>query len=379
MPFPLTPLPAPLPPPTITVTPNEPRTLLAVGSHSGLTHILARNPHISHVGDSSLLLHSAPAGASESTWVPAASIPVDPTAPGSISAVGFAPPHGGALVATGSSSGVVCIWAPPLPVPSSSSPPTTNAWPPTTNTWDLVVRLHATGRRISAVTFHPDASYPLLAVGSEDGYVRIYAPTGRQPAWDLAYIFSPGLGVGGQDGCDAVTNLSWRPGEAGETELTPALAVATAPISPGGGDPLTVPAGAGGSASVWALRAEEGRWVHGGTLVEGPCTDVAWARGAGVGFEVVSVASGTSVHVCSVRGALEEVEVASLQVLEMARPAWRVEWDMLGLDLAIGLEGGGLSLWELRLSGDLTPTLGKMGVLDGAWVERERQRRVAGA
>lgn len=66
-------------------------------------------------------------------------------------------------------------------------------------------------------------------------------------------------------------------------------------------------------------------------------------------MELVAAADGTTVHVVSLHGAIDALQIASVARLEHAADVWKVEWNMLGNWLAVGTDDGAVHLWRPNL------------------------------
>ena len=66
-------------------------------------------------------------------------------------------------------------------------------------------------------------------------------------------------------------------------------------------------------------------------------------------MELVAAAAGSTVHVLSLKGAIDALQVVSVAQLQHAAAAWKVEWNMLGSWLAVGTEDGVVQLWRPNL------------------------------
>lgn len=74
-----------------------------------------------------------------------------------------------------------------------------------------------------------------------------------------------------------------------------------------------------------------------------------WAPTLGRPVELLAAAEGATVHVLSLQGAIDALQVERVARLEHGAAVWKVEWNMLGNWLAVGTDDGAVQLWRPNL------------------------------
>lgn len=103
--------------------------------------------------------------------------------------------------------------------------------------------------------------------------------------------------------------------------------------------------------AVWVFNAPHNTWQISGPPqpMSKPVVACAWAPTLGRPLELVAAADGATVHVLSLAGAIDVLQIASVAQLKHPAAVWKVEWNMLGNWLAVGTEDGAVQLWRPNL------------------------------
>lgn len=258
---------------------------------------------------------------------------------GPISNLAWGPPDYGDFVASCSANGSISLWE---EVAEGNGP----------NTWRLCSCLEDVHAAVLDLQFGNPPTGLKLVGAFADGYVRIYETLDilHLKHWQLQAEFQNVKNMTEKiQGCAFnAASVSWR-GPI-NTIQQPAFVLGYNSSS-----------ASFNVAKIWEFEQSRQRWFCVAELKEAdeesePINHVSWAPNIGRSFEMIAVASGSSIsiwHVKFLQSLHEGISVKRVARLTgFEKEVWQVEWDMSGMTLASSGSDCTVRLWQANLKGE---------------------------
>ncbi|CAM6091967.1 unnamed protein product [Calypogeia fissa] len=261
----------------------------------------------------------------------------------------WAPSEYGDVLACCSTDGVISVWE---EVEEREKP----------LEWRLCRQFTGNGVPVLDVQFGSCATGLKLVAAGGDGYLRVYEASNvlELDNWQLQAEFSNVTDV--QQKLEKIVcsaaSISWRP----------AANAIQQPLFVTG---FRTNSRQHGIVKVWEFGEMHQRWHLVAELISpdfeyGLINHVAWASNIGRPYELIAIASSTSLSIWSVQSSATSGGSPSVKLLgsftEHEGEVWQVEWDMAGMTLASTGADGVVRFWQSNYKG----TWEQKGILEGS-------------